>query len=86
MLLTQPYTREELRSNMDEDGYVEGKVIVDFNQILDIDLEGFLDCLSERLTGSLLLMNIDYDIVGIVGPNELVINVSGNVSNIIDTE
>ena len=86
MLLTQPYTREELRSNMDEDGCVEGKVIVDFNQILDIDLEGFLDCLSERLTGSLLLMNIDYNVVGIIGPDELVINVSGNVSNIIDTE
>lgn len=86
MLLTQPYTREELRSNMNEDGYVEGKVIVDFHQILDIGLEGFLDCLSERLTGSPLLMNIDYNVVGIVGPDELVINVSGDVSNIIDKE
>ena len=56
-------------------------VEVDLHEIIDNDLEGLLDILSERATGSPLLMDISYRIVGHEN-DTLKIEVDGDISAI----
>jgi hypothetical protein len=56
-------------------------VEVDLSEIIDTDLEGFLDILSERATGSPLLMDISYRIVSVEN-DTLKIEVDGDTSAI----
>jgi len=85
ILLSKPLTLEQLKEQADEDNYVSGVVLVDLSDAIDNDLEGWLDLLSEKLTGSPLLMDINYRVVG-QRDNELKIEVTGDVSGIIDCE
>jgi hypothetical protein len=89
-LLDKPLTIEEMRK-MAEAGvpgglFVTGVVAVDLNDIIDNDLDGFMDHLSELLTGTEILMNIDYDVVGYEEHNVLHIKVSGDVSAVLEGE
>ena len=54
---------------------------MDLDEVGRFDFESFLDLISERLTGSELLMNIDYDVVGHEG-NTLHMKVGGDPSEI----
>ena len=54
-------------------------VEVDLSDVIDNDLEGFLDLLSERAVNSPLLMDISYRIVGHDG-DTLKIEVDGDTS------
>lgn len=63
-----------------ETGYVSGEVLVDVNDIVDYDLEGFLDILSERLIGSDLLSDINYQVAGHIPPQTLKVTVTGDIS------
>lgn len=56
-------------------------VEVDLSEIIDTDLEGFLDILSERATGSPLLMDISYKVIGCEN-DTLKIEVDGDPSEI----
>ena len=58
-------------------------VQVDLREIIENDLEGFLDILSERATGSSLLMDISYRILSVEN-NSLMIEVDGDPSEIED--
>jgi hypothetical protein len=60
-------------------------VRVELAEIVDNDLEGFLDLLSEKHTRSNLLMDIDYKIVGYTD-DALIIEVSGDYSAILNEE
>lgn len=64
---------------------VSGIVRVDLHEIIDTDLEGFIDLCSERLVGSTLLMDVNYRIVGVEGET-LLIDVSGDPSMVVDDE
>ena len=70
--------------NKNENGYIEGKVMVHLSDIIDNDLEGFLDLLSEKLIGSPLLMDINYDVVDSTAEVCIIIKVRGDVPEILE--
>lgn len=69
---------------LDSDGFVSGIVTVNLNDILDGDLECFLDLISEKLAGSLNLGEINYETIGFSDDNEVALFVEGEVSMILD--
>jgi len=67
---------------------LEKVVKVDFEEIVDLDREYFLDLLSELVVGEVFpcLSNIDYQVVGFEHPNLIVLNVSGEIEEDSDSE
>jgi len=67
---------------------LEKVVKVDFEEIVDLDREGFLDLLSELVVGAVFpcLHNIDYQIKGFEYPDLIVLNVSGEIEEDSDSE
>ncbi|MDR2982922.1 MAG: hypothetical protein LBV12_11830 [Puniceicoccales bacterium] len=63
-VLQKAYTKEEIEKMADEVGYIEGVVKVSLDNLIDNDLEGFLDTLSLSLIDSVCLMDINYKLVG----------------------
>lgn len=84
MILTRPYTIEEIKANL-VDGRITGDVLVPVNEMVNLDLENILDRLSELLTGSPLLMGIDYRLIGSYDDCQI-LRVSGDPSEILRTE
>lgn len=66
--------------------YVEGDVVIDLSELIDHDLEGILDIMAERLTGSPLLMDVNYSLVDILDKNSAIMRVRGDVTNILETD
>lgn len=64
-------------------GFVSGKVRVELSEMIGVDLEGFLDLISERLTGSELLCDLSYEIVGLSGETPVLL-VTGDPQMIIE--
>lgn len=85
VLITEPMTIQQLKAEATEDGWIEGVIPVDLSTFTDNDLESLLDILSEQLTGSPLLSQISYHVVGHEG-NTLHIRVEGDISLILDCE
>jgi len=83
---TSPMTIDEIKQTRNEDNYVDGIVAVALCDIIDNNLAGFLDILSEKLVGSPLLMDVNYDVVGTVADYGILIRVVGDVSSILDME
>ncbi len=81
-----PYTTEQMKALKNKDNYITGNLVVHVSELINNDLESFLDRLSEALTGSPLLMNIDYSIIGVLSPDDLIIKVSGDVTAILEPE
>ena len=80
----QPYTAAEILKNLDDDGQISGVVGISLDDIIENDMEGFDDILTERLVGlNCCLSEISYDVVG-VEPDEnfLHIRVSGYVDDV----
>lgn len=69
---------------MDSEGYISGEVYIDLDDIIRLDLEGFLDLLSEQLIGSCLLMDINYKISKVDSDGMLVFVVHGDPSMALD--
>ena len=87
--LCGPLSEKEIRDNMNKDNIIEGVVKVHLSNLIDNDLENFLDLISVGLTGSDLLMDINYDILDVSKEekNMLYILVSGDASLIVgDTQ
>lgn len=82
--LTKPMTYEEIKENMDDNCFIKGNIVINLSEIIDNDFEGFLDIISNRLVGSPLLMDINYNVVGCENGDVLIIQVRGDVSNIIE--
>lgn len=57
-VISEEKQREAIRSN---EGWVEGEVYIDFERIIGMDLEQFLDYISNLLVGHDLLMDVDYE-------------------------
>lgn len=77
---------EDIIAARDENNYVTGYVQLHIEDIIHNDYESLLDLLSERLTNSILLMDINYDVVAIKDVNEIIFKVSGDVSAILNEE
>lgn len=78
---------------VDNDNFITGTIEMSLDEIIDSTttesdaLEGFLDELSERLTGSILLMDISYRTVGYnVDDQTIIIEVTGDISEILTEE
>jgi hypothetical protein len=63
-------------------GYITGTVAIDLGDVIDGDLEAFLDLLSEALTGSGLLMDINYRLVGVDDDHTMRLEVTGDPQQI----
>jgi hypothetical protein len=61
--------------------YATRQCEIDLADVIDLDLEGFLDLISERAFGSILLMDVTYAVAGVTG-DTLRLNVAGDTSNI----
>ena len=69
-VMEQPYTAAEILKNLDDDGQISGVVGISLDDIIENDMEGFDDILTERLVGlNCCLSEISYDVVG-VEPDE----------------
>ena len=73
---------EDVIAARDENNYVEGFISIHISTMIDNDLEGFLDIISEELVGSNLLMDINYDVVGLEDDNMIILKVRGDASEI----
>lgn len=80
-----PLTKEAVCRYKDDNNYIRGIVKVELSDLIENDLDGFLDLISEKLTESPLLMDIGYEPVSVF-EEELYLLVSGDVSEILDEE
>jgi hypothetical protein len=78
-LLTTPITSKDMRGKK----WVKGVVPMELSYFIDNSVEEILDGLSELLTGSSLLCDIDYRVVGHL-KDELHILVEGCPSMILE--
>ena len=89
-ILSKPMKREEIIEKKDDVNYVEGIVEVSLSEVINRDLEQFLDHISELLVGRPTLMDTHYSIMHspYLNPDEdtLILKVSGDASDIIDNE
>lgn len=81
-VLTRPLTAIQMKRQMDANGYVEGIVPVDLDEIVDSDRDAFIAMLSELLTDSGDLDELEYEVVGHDG-DMLHILVSGDATEIL---
>lgn len=77
-ILREPLTKAQIIERQDESGFIKGVVPVPLSSAIDNDLEGWLDIISEKLTGSSLLTNSTYTVVGFEAENVLLVEVSGS--------
>ncbi len=63
-VLTGPLSEKEIRRQMEAAGRIEGTVAVDIEDVIEGDRESFLTLLSELLTDSAELEDIEYELVG----------------------
>jgi len=82
-VLTRPLTHTQMRRQMDVEGYVEGIVPVNLDEIIDCDRDTFIGMLSEMLTDSPDLEDVEYEVVGHDG-DMLHILVSGDASALLE--
>ena len=78
----KPLSRQEMRATVRRGDYVSGVVAVDLGEIIDYDHEWLLNECSALLTGSELLMDISFKVVGHHG-DTLWLRVSGDASEVV---
>lgn len=85
-IIRTPLTKAEITKRLEEDTtYITGVVPVDLSDIIDNDLEGLLDIVSEKLIGSICLMDINYKCIGVENDGlTLLMEVSGDASDVLD--
>lgn len=72
-------------TSVDESGYITATVEMQLSTFIDHNLETALDLMSNGATGSELLSDISYSVVGHTG-NTLKIQVTGSIESIDDAE
>lgn len=60
---------------------IDTTVYFDLSDILETDLEWFLDEISERATGTIVMQDIAWDVKGATDTGDLVIHVVGQVDS-----
>ena len=85
-VLDKPLTIKQMREMVKgkDNTYIEGVVTVELADMIDNDLEGFLDIISDKLCDSGLLMDSNYSVVGHRTNSTLLVKITGDVSIIID--
>lgn len=81
-LRTKPISKKELKQAIRAGEWVKGIVAIDLSDCFE-GFETFLDLCSEALTGTCLLQDINYTVVGAKG-NTLHVEVEGDPSACLD--
>lgn len=84
-VLVRPMTVDQIKNGLDADGYISGIIYVDLTDLLSEDLEYVLDLFSEKLIGSSLGMDIDYEVIG-TDKGSLLIQVTLNPSMALEDD
>lgn len=84
-VLKKPLSFKQMQIENDQGKPVSGVIAVRLLDIVAGDAEEFIDLISDKLTGSDLLTNIDYEVVGHEG-NTLWLEVTGDASEIVAFE
>ncbi len=81
-VLKEPLDRAQAEKMIakDPDGFIGGVVSVDLDEIINSTTESFLNLISTRLTGSDLLQDISYRVVGHQRSGTILIEVIGDPS------
>lgn len=85
--LSGPISQEDIQKFSDENHYIEGVVKVHISDMIDNNLEGFLDLISIGLVDSDLLMDVNYSVIGLCEdePDTLYLLVSGDASMVLNS-
>jgi hypothetical protein len=78
------FKKGETKPHIEDDGLIYGVVEIDLNDIIEGNLESFLDLLSTELTGSDYLSDMQYSVVGHKADNQVLIEVCGDPSLILE--
>lgn len=81
-----PYTMEQMRTLRDENNYITGLITICVYDMIDMDIETFLDTLSTKLTGTTILHDINYEFIGNDNNDNLIFRVTGDLDLIINDE
>jgi hypothetical protein len=81
--LEKPMTLDQILECSDENGYIRGKIAVNINAFGFSDSEENLDELSEKLTGTTMLLDIGFKVTGIRDDQTVILEVSGDASEVI---
>lgn len=77
-VLVKPMNQKELTDNVRKDGSIQAKVLVDFDDLVNNDLEWLNDEVSERITGSIAgLTDISFNVAGRTTNDQVIVKVTG---------
>lgn len=71
---------------VDEHGYIAVKVEVTLSDLIDRDLEGVLDLLSEKATGTDLLMDVNYSLNAVIDKYTVEMVVTGDTAECLEED
>ena len=78
------FNKDELLKEVTKgDGYITGIVAMSVFEMVGVDIDYFNDVVSMKLTGSPLLMDITYEIIGHEG-DDVIFNVTGDASDMVE--
>ena len=84
--LKQPLTIPEIKALQDVHGYITVTVPVDLNDLLEGDLETFLDDLAEKAIGSIMFCDMAYKASGVTDEGQVLIEVTGDPADYLWAE
>lgn len=77
--LTDPMPLEEQYTICDEDGYLEGDIVLSMPELFENDEDELLDLMSNRLVGEPLLTDISYRAIGTTDDGDIIVRVHGSI-------
>ena len=87
VVLEKPYTLEEIQEHTKDRMWIKGVIKISLNEVINNDLEGFLDIISERLIDSVCLRDIYSQLVGCnPATGEIYLNVEGDPTDALEWE
>jgi hypothetical protein len=84
-ILTSPLTIAEIKEQADDNCYVSGHILLDLSDAINRDLEEFLDHIATEFVDNILLMDVNYTVVG-EKDGMTILLVSGDASMILDAD
>ena len=85
--LQKPLSLEEIKSIANEDNCIEGIIAIEDSDMINNDFVAFLDILSEKLCNNSCLMDIQYEMIGCIPEENLILYlVSGDATEIIEED
>ena len=69
---------------IDSANRIETRIVIGLEDVVDRDLEQFLDFIAESAVDNLLLMDFTYRVVGVTLEGSIILAVEGDVSEILN--